>query len=80
MQNCYYKFLEVGGDKFKMASLGFIKNIEIYDIPIELQNQFTDFVKQVEKLKFEMEKSLKELKDNFDSLMQKAFKGELFND
>ncbi|MGU8331923.1 restriction endonuclease subunit S [Clostridium perfringens] len=47
--------------------------------PIELQNQFADFVKQVDKLKFELEKSLKELEDNFNSLMQKAFKGELFN-
>jgi len=46
--------------------------------PIEVQNQFADFVKQVDKLKFEMEKSLKELEDNFNSLMQKAFKGELF--
>ncbi|MGU8210203.1 restriction endonuclease subunit S [Clostridium perfringens] len=45
--------------------------------PIELQNKFADFVKQVDKLKFEMEKSLKELEDNFNSLMQKAFKGEI---
>lgn len=47
--------------------------------PIELQNQFADFVKQIDKLKFEMEESLKELENNFNSLMQKAFKGELFN-
>lgn len=47
--------------------------------PIELQNQFADFVKQTDKLKFEMEKSLKELEDNFNSLMQKAFNGQLFN-
>lgn len=46
---------------------------------IELQNKFADFVKQVDKLKFEMEKSLKQLEDNFNSLMQRAFKGELFN-
>jgi len=46
--------------------------------PIELQNQFADFVKQVDKLKFEMEKSLNELENNFNSLMQKAFTGELF--
>ncbi|WP_333962247.1 restriction endonuclease subunit S [Clostridium perfringens] len=45
--------------------------------PIEFQNQFADFVKQVDKLKAEMEKSLKELKNNFNSLIQKAFKGEL---
>ncbi|AXU26434.1 TPA: restriction endonuclease subunit S [Clostridioides difficile] len=41
--------------------------------PIELQNQFANFVKQVDKLKFEMEHSLKELEDNFNSLIQKAF-------
>ena len=47
--------------------------------PMELQQEFTKFIEQVDKLKFEMEKSLKELEDNFNSLMQKAFKGELFN-
>lgn len=55
-----------------------ISEIKITIPPIELQNKFEDFVKQVNKLKFEMEKSLKELEDNFNSLMQKAFKGELF--
>lgn len=45
---------------------------------IKLQNEFADFVNQVDKLKLEMENSLKELEDNFNSLMQKAFKGELF--
>ncbi|HAT4332813.1 restriction endonuclease subunit S [Clostridium perfringens] len=54
------------------------KKIDVYIPPIELQNQFADFVKQVDKLKFEMEKSLKELENNFNSLMNKAFKGELF--
>jgi type I restriction enzyme S subunit len=47
--------------------------------PIELQNQFAAFVNQVDKLKFEMEESLRELENNFNSLMQRAFKGELFN-
>ena len=56
-----------------------IRKTKVLLPPIELQNQFADFVKQVDKLKFEMEKSLKELEDNFNSLMQKAFKGELFN-
>lgn len=55
-----------------------IENLELILPPIELQNQFADFVKQIDKLKFKMEKSLKELEDNFNSLMQKAFKGELF--
>ncbi|OFI07631.1 type-1 restriction enzyme EcoKI specificity protein [Clostridium acetireducens DSM 10703] len=61
------------------VSMDKFKNIEIPVPPIELQNQFADFVKQVDKLKFEMENSLKELEDNFNSLMQKAFNGELFN-
>lgn len=51
---------------------------KIIDVPLELQNEFADFVKQVDKLKLEIENSLKELEDNFNSLMQKAFKGELF--
>lgn len=60
-------------------NLTMLRQIEVLYPPIELQNQFADFVKQVDKLKFEMEKSLKELEDNFNSLLQKAFKGELFN-
>ena len=63
----------------KRVTTDFLNNIQVVVPPIELQNQFADFVKQVDKLKFEMEKSLKELEDNFNSLMQKAFKGELFN-
>ena len=55
------------------------RNLEIPLPPLELQNQFANFVKQVDKLKFEVEKSLKELEDNFNSLMQKAFNGQLFN-
>lgn len=55
------------------------KKIDVYIPPIELQNQFADFVKQVDKLKFEAEKSLKEMENNFNSLMQRAFKGELFS-
>ena len=60
-------------------NMNHIKNLDIFYVECELQNQFADFVKQVDKLKFEMEKSLKELEDNFNSLMQKAFKGELFD-
>lgn len=55
-----------------------LKSIKVLIPPIELQNEFAGFVKQVDKLKSEMQKSLKEIEDNFNSLMQKAFKGELF--
>lgn len=56
-----------------------LKSIKITKPPIDMQNEFADFVEQVDKLKAKMEESLKELEDNFNSLMQRAFKGELFN-
>ncbi|MGU8265426.1 restriction endonuclease subunit S [Clostridium perfringens] len=75
------------GEMWKHASGSTVKGIRSKELvklsipvpPIELQNQFANFAKQVDKLKFEMEKSLKDLEDNFNSLMQNAFKGELFN-
>ena len=41
--------------------------------PIELQNKFSEFAKQVDKLKFEIRKSLDETQMLFDSLMQEYF-------
>ena len=61
-----------------ILSKGQLSELEFIFPPIEKQNEFAEFFKQVDKLKFEMEKSLKELEDNFNSLMQKSFKGELF--
>ena len=70
---------KVRGAVTKTITKDAVREIQVMVPPIELQNQFVDFVKQVDKLKSEMEKSLKELEDNFNSLMQRAFKGELFN-
>ena len=66
------------GTTFAELKIFALKGLDISIPPIELQNQFADFVNQVDKLKSQMETSLKELEDNFNSLMQKAFKGELF--
>ena len=41
--------------------------------PMELQNEFADFVKQVDKSKFEVQKSLEKTQQLYDSLMQKYF-------
>ena len=41
--------------------------------PIEMQNDFAVFVKQVDKLKFEVQKSLDETQTLMDSLMQQYF-------
>ncbi|EOU1596301.1 restriction endonuclease subunit S [Clostridium perfringens] len=50
-----------------------IQMLEVILPPIELQNQFAEFVNQVYKLKFKMEFDLKELEYNFNSLMKKYF-------
>lgn len=60
-------------------SIPLLESVKVPLPPIEIQNQFTDFVKQIDKLKSEMQKSLEELENNYQSLMQRAFKGELFN-
>ena len=54
-------------------SVSKLGNYKIMVPPIELQNEFADFVNQVEQMKFKMENSKKELENNFNSLMQKAF-------
>lgn len=70
---------KVRGAVTKTITKDAIREIKIILPPIELQNQFADFVNQVDKLKLAMENNLIELEDNFNSLMQRAFKGELFN-
>ena len=50
-----------------------IKKILIAVPPIELQNQFAEIVKQIDKQKFESENSLKEMQELYESLMKKYF-------
>ena len=50
-----------------------MKNLKIIVPPIELQNKFADFVKQVDKSKVELQKSIDETQLLFDSLMDKYF-------
>ena len=66
------------GTTFAELKIFALKAIDVMLPPIELQNEFAQFVQQTDKLKFEMEQSLAELENNFNSLMQRAFKGELF--
>lgn len=55
-----------------------LKKIEILIPPIQLQNQFAEKVQLIESQKTLMEESLKLMEDNYNNLMQRAFKGELF--
>ena len=50
-----------------------LKNISVSLPPIELQNQFADFVKQTDKSKLAIQKSLEKLEILKKSLMQKYF-------
>ena len=67
------------GTTFAELKIFALKDLDIIMPPIEIQKKYSNFVKYTDKLKFEMEKSLKQLEDNFNSLMQRAFKGELFD-
>ncbi|RGG51694.1 restriction endonuclease subunit S [Roseburia sp. AF20-18LB] len=64
-----------GGTSGTMHNISKSKLLEIkcIDAPIELQNQFADFVKQVDKSKVAVQKALDETQMLFDSLMQKYF-------
>ena len=53
--------------------LGEIKKTQMFLPPIELQNQFADFVRAIDKSKVAIKKSLDETQILFDSLMQKYF-------
>ena len=50
-----------------------IRDFDYYFPPIELQNQFANFVTQVDKSKFAVQKSLEKTQLLFDSLMQEYF-------
>ena len=49
------------------------RKVKIIVPPIELQNQFADIVKQIDKQKFEIQKNLEEMQKLQESLMNKYF-------
>ncbi len=73
MQFLYKKFTEIGGDKFKMANLTFIRGLPFAKQPIVLQNKFAEFVEMVDKLKEKVNNSLTHLNLLKQSLMQQYF-------
>lgn len=61
------------GGTQKFIALSDIRKLEIEIPPIELQNKFADFVKQVDKQKFEIKESLTEMENLYNSLMNEYF-------
>ncbi|MHC5215174.1 restriction endonuclease subunit S [Enterococcus sp. LJL128] len=55
-----------------------LKNIKIIVPSKREQDKFINFIEEVESQKKVMEESLHEMENNFNALMQKAFRGELF--
>ncbi|MFH1776912.1 MAG: restriction endonuclease subunit S [Candidatus Omnitrophota bacterium] len=77
IQFLYPHFLALSRSGFKMANLAFIRNLSIPLPPKEIQKKFAGIVQKVEQLKQKQRESERELNNLFNSLMQKAFKGEL---
>ena len=80
----YYKLLtteyytnviksNVQGAVTKTITKEAIKNIDIIIPPIELQNKFAERVEKIEKLKFEIEKSIEIAQNLYNSLISKYF-------
>ena len=63
----------IAGSASPHINVGDIKSFKMIMPPIELQNQFADFVQQTDKSKSKIQKSLEETQLLFDSLMQKYF-------
>lgn len=61
-----------------MVSKGVLSNLEFIVPKIEEQKNFAQLFDTINKQKQLLQQSLTELEDNFNSLMQRAFKGELF--
>lgn len=77
----YYCFINGGFDRHSNVTGSLVPHISAKDIrsfkvmlpPIELQNQFADFVRAVDKSKVAVQKALDETQLLFDSLMQEYF-------
>ena len=80
----YYKLLtteyytnviksNVQGAVTKTITKEAIKNIDIIIPPIKLQNKFAERIEKIEKLKFEIEKSIETAQNLYDSLISKYF-------
>ena len=62
------------GSSTRYLTISILNNLRFILPPLSLQNEFAEFVEKKDKLKFEAEKSLKEMENLYESLMQKFFK------
>ena len=65
------------GIALKQINLRDVRLLKLIVPPLKLQNKFSDLVQKVENLKEKQKQSETELQNLFNSLMQRAFKGEI---
>jgi len=66
-----------GGAVMEAITKEQLQNIEVIVPPLDIQNQFADSVQAIETQKAQAQASLAQAEDLFNSLLQRAFKGEL---
>ncbi len=65
-----------GGNQENL-NMDIVKNIKIIFPPLKLQNKFASIVEKIETIKEKENQKLKQLEDLHNSMMNKAFKGEI---
>ena len=81
-ENVKTKLLGVGsggGAVMEAITKEQLQSIEVIKPPLELQNEFSKRVQAIEAQKAQVQASLAQAEDLFNSLLQRAFKGELTN-
>ena len=68
-----YKKQMSSGTAYAALTISGLTGMKVYDAPLDLQNEFSAFVTQIDKSKFAVQKSLEETQKLFDSLMQQYF-------
>lgn len=73
-----YLNTHTSGAKMPRVVMVDFKNMNIPVPPLSLQNEFATRVEAIEKQKQLLQESLRLMEDNYNAIMQRAFKGELF--
>ena len=73
MQNLYDLFKGIGGDKFKMANLSFVRSLPLPTPSLALQQEFASKIEAIEKQKELIKESIKETEELFNSRMDYYF-------
>ena len=68
-----FKNKNVSGSAYSALTIEKFKKMKIILPPIELQDKFAEIVRQIDKQKFEIENSLKEMQELYEALMERYF-------